>query len=414
MIECKASMHYGKELSKKHNLRDYNGWNEDGHIDPNRTPMNEILVNADWRDIFEEEFKNALEKYNKANEKKHPDRVKTMDEYYKEKVKQVQEGIFQFGDHETYEKFVKEMGQEKADEFYKEILKKDFEQWKKDNPSMRVLTAALHMDEVGNGTPHLHVDFIPVAENKRGMEKSVNVDGALRQLGFTRDKEQKYGNTPYKQWIKDRREKQENYFQQWADELLGKDVVKIIPSEHSSKPHQETWEHRETQKGKEIVKNFVNGKNAEKIKAAEEIIANADKIAKALTAEAEIDKKAADKRIAEAVRMEKVATKKQDEVLANYNAKKAELQELSNKVAAEKQEVEKRERAVKAQERMLPDIIEQKAQELFEQSEEYQEYYAVSREWIERTGGVFERKENEHGADVQRTSSIKSNGQKGR
>lgn len=310
MIECKASMHLGKKYSIKHNNRDYNGWNKDGHIAPTRTPMNEILVNKDFRKWFYDIFADAILAYNEKNAKKHPDRVMTVTEYFEQQKGKVQEAILQFGDHQTYADLVEQLGQEKADSFYKEMLIQTFENWKKDNPSLRVFHASIHMDEVKNGTPHLHIDFLPVAESKRGLTTKVSLDGALKSLGFKRDEKDKYGNTPYKQWLASRREKLEADFQEMADSLLGKDEIKVLPSEHSSKPHQETWEWREEQKGLKAVKAFVTGEAKAKIRAAEEIIDNAKAVARSITAEAERKMQAADKRTAEAVRKEKVAEKK--------------------------------------------------------------------------------------------------------
>ncbi len=312
-IKCKGSMHLGKKYSIKHNNRDYNGWNKDGHIDPTRTPLNVTLVNKDFREWFYDIFTDAILAYNEKNAKKHPDRMTTVADYFKEQKAKVQEAIIQLGDHQTYANLVEQLGQEKADSFYKETLIQTFEKWQKDNPSLRVFHASIHMDEVENGTPHLHIDFLPVAESSRGLTTKVSLDGALKSLGFKRDEKDKYDNTPYKQWLRNRREKLESDFQEIADSLLGKDKIQILPSEHSCKPHQETWEWREEQKGLKAVKAFLSGEGKAKVKAAEEIIDNAKAVAKAITAEAERKMQAADKRTAEAVRKEKVAEKRMQE-----------------------------------------------------------------------------------------------------
>jgi hypothetical protein len=50
------------------------------------------------------------------------------------------------------------------------------------NPHLRVFNMVLHMDEA---TPHLHVDFIPVAtEQSRGLSTRVSMKQALKQQGF--------------------------------------------------------------------------------------------------------------------------------------------------------------------------------------------------------------------------------------
>lgn len=316
MIECKASMHLGKKYSIKHNTRDYKGWNKDGHIDPTRTPMNVTLVNEDLRKWFYDIFADAILQYNDKNREKHPDRMTTLQDYFEEQKGKVQEAILQLGDHETYVKLVEQHGQERADAFFKNALIQTFEKWQKDNPSLRVFHASVHMDEVENGTPHLHIDFLPVAESTRGLTTKVSLDGALKQLGFNRDKKEKYGNTPYKQWLRDMREKLESDFQKNADCFLGRDKITVLPSEHSSKPHQETWEHRAEQKGLAAVKAFVTGEAKSKVKAAEELIANAEAVAKAIRAEAERKMKAADKRTGEAIRKERAADAREAKTVA--------------------------------------------------------------------------------------------------
>lgn len=51
------------------------------------------------------------------------------------------------------------------------------------NPHLRVFNMVLHMDEA---TPHLHVDYIPVAtEQTRGLSVRVSMKQALKQQGFT-------------------------------------------------------------------------------------------------------------------------------------------------------------------------------------------------------------------------------------
>lgn len=303
MIECKATMHIGKKYSLRHNVRDFDSrrWNTDGHINESRSCMNEVLVNVNLRDFFKETFADAIEKYNEKNKSKHADRCTTVNKYFQEQKRKAQETILQFGNAETYTEIVEQFGQQKANEFYKKALKNTFEKWQEDNPSLRVFGAYVHMDEA---TPHLHLDWLPVAESSRGLTTRVSLEGALKQIGFARGKSDKYDKTPYKRWLSDRRQSYENFWQETADELLGKDVIKVLQSEPATHPHQETWEHREVQKGLAKVTDFVTGKGAKKVAAAEEIIANAKQINKALCDEG-------NQRIAAAQRREGAATRKE-------------------------------------------------------------------------------------------------------
>lgn len=50
------------------------------------------------------------------------------------------------------------------------------------NPTLRVFSAHLHMDEA---TPHLHIDFVPyITGSKRGLDTRVSLKQALSALGF--------------------------------------------------------------------------------------------------------------------------------------------------------------------------------------------------------------------------------------
>lgn len=306
MIECKASMHIGKKYSTRHNTRefDHEKWNKDGHINESRSCLNEILFNKNLRDFFDETFANAINDFNNKNKSKHADRCTTVSKYFSEQKGKAQETILQVGDADTYTEIVKQFGQQKADEFYKTALEKAFEKWIEDNPSLRVFGAYIHMDEA---TPHLHLDWLPVAESSRGLTTKVSLEGALKQIGFSRSKEDKFDKTPYKRWLSDRRQGYEDFWQHTADDLLGKGTIKIMPSEPTTHPHRETWEHREVQKGLAKVTGFITGKGAKKIAAAEEIIANAEQVNKALCDKGNQRIAAAERREGKATRKEKSA-----------------------------------------------------------------------------------------------------------
>ena len=69
-------------------------------------------------------------------------------------------------------------------------------EFQKRNPTLRVFSAHLHMDEA---TPHLHIDFIPyITESKRGVDTRVSLKQALGALGF---KGGSRGDTELNQWI---------------------------------------------------------------------------------------------------------------------------------------------------------------------------------------------------------------------
>lgn len=241
MMQCKASFHVGKRYSRRHNMRDYDAaeWNKDGHIDADRSGENVVLIDKSLRKFFDEVFGEAIEEANEKNRKKHPERCTTVAAYYAEYHSKAKEALIQIGDSATYQAIVAKLGQKEANEFYKTALTNAVEKFKEDNPSLKVFGAYIHMDET---TPHLHLDFLPVAEYKRGQKFKVSLEGALKEVGFARSKSDKFGENPYQRWLGDRRADFENFYQQQADKLLEKDVLKIMPSEKATRPHIETWQ----------------------------------------------------------------------------------------------------------------------------------------------------------------------------
>ena len=245
-MQCKASLHVGKRYSRRHNVRDYNAadWNKDGHIDADRSGQNVALVDKSLRKFFDQLFGEAIEEYNAKNQQKHPERCTTVAQYYGKYRSRAQEAIIQIGDGTTYQGIVSKYGQEKADDFYKTALGNAFEKFKEENPSLKVFGAYIHMDE---NTPHLHLDFLPVAESKRGLSVKVSMDGAMKAIGYARTKSDKFEETPYKRWLRETRTNLEKFFQEQANELLGNDSLEILPAEKSSRPHIETWQWKQQQ-----------------------------------------------------------------------------------------------------------------------------------------------------------------------
>lgn len=247
-IEAKASMHVGKKYSLKHNLREYdaNKWNTDGHIQSDRSHLNEKLTHTELRDFFQKTFGAAIDQYNEKNREKHPDRMTSVDDYYNKYKGHAQECIMQMGDHENYMELIKLVGQEKADYIHKQFLTRAYKNWLKDNPSLKVFSATIHMDEIKDGTPHIHLDFLPVAESSRGLTVKVSMDGAMKKLGYDRKTKAKdgendsYKETPYRRWLSQQRERVE---------ILANEYVHLIPSQPFTKRRrQETWQWRAQQK----------------------------------------------------------------------------------------------------------------------------------------------------------------------
>ena len=145
------------------------------NVDPTRTAFNKILIDKDIRQVYNEVFGEALAEYN-ANQiaKKHPERQKK--DYYSavchdKKTEPFREAVVQIGNKD------KQLPRWESNE----ILQKFLKQFQENNPQLVVVGAYIHNDEA---TPHMHIDYVPVATYSKGLKKRVSNDKALNQMGF--------------------------------------------------------------------------------------------------------------------------------------------------------------------------------------------------------------------------------------
>jgi hypothetical protein len=338
-IASKCSLHCGKEMSRKHNTRKYDKdlWNKDGHIDETRFGKDVIIIDQGRRQVFDDTFGDALVAYNERERNKHPDRLigfanpqeydkatpaerrqKAVSAYYKEHKRDCQESMIQLGDEQVYAEMCARYGQDKADKYYTDYLCSVVTKWQQDNPALRVFGAYVHVDET---TPHLHLDWFPVKESNRGLSVACSLDGALQMQGYKRQKSDKFGTTPYKQWLADTRAGFEAFAQEFCDKNR-LDVV-ILPAEKSTHKHKEPGEWREEQRQKKQAQTAVDRLTApktladrmnpkaiaERDAAAQYIINHAQAAANAITAAAEQKQKDADKAMQTAQAIAKQAEK---------------------------------------------------------------------------------------------------------
>ena len=156
-----------------HNSRKFHAKN----TDPERSYLNVEYCNENIKDVYHELFDEALARYNEKQTRND----RRIDDYY-EKIrsgkqeKPFHEIILQIGDRDT-------MGAETEEgRLAAKILDEYMQDFQKRNPTLRVFSAHLHMDEA---TPHLHIDFVPyIIGSKRGLDTRVSLKQALSALGF--------------------------------------------------------------------------------------------------------------------------------------------------------------------------------------------------------------------------------------
>ena len=159
--------------SVNHNSRKFHAKN----TDPQRSYWNVEYCNQDIREVYHELFDGALERYNAKQTRKD----RKIEDYY-EKIrsgkqeKPFHEIILQIGNKD-------DMGAKTAEgQMAAKILDEYMKGFQERNPTLRVFSAHLHMDEA---TPHLHIDFVPyITGSKRGLDTRVSLKQALLALGF--------------------------------------------------------------------------------------------------------------------------------------------------------------------------------------------------------------------------------------
>ena len=159
--------------SVNHNSRKFHAKNTDSE----RSYLNVEYCNENVKDVYHELFDEALVRYNEKQTRND----RRVDDYY-EKIrsgkqeKPFHEIILQIGDKDNMGAKT-ENGQLAA-----KVLDKYMQDFQRRNPTLRVFSAYLHMDEA---TPHLHIDFVPYTTgSKRGLGTRVSLKQALSALGF--------------------------------------------------------------------------------------------------------------------------------------------------------------------------------------------------------------------------------------
>ncbi|WP_108308467.1 plasmid recombination protein, partial [Metalysinibacillus jejuensis] len=215
-----------KKTNIKHNNRKMSEKDKErnSHINESRSHKNVYLVQKDLKELYQDEFGAALEKYN-AKQKRNDRKI---DNYYEhiqsgKKTSLQQEMIIQVGDLND---FRTDSDYEKANE----ILLEWFEEFEERNPNLKVYNAVIHNDEA---SPHMHLNFVPVASGyKRGLEKQVSFDRAITQQDLTLDK-----TRPFDDW----REKEVQFLE---NKLLDRGIERKLVG---TNPYKDVNEYKEKQ-----------------------------------------------------------------------------------------------------------------------------------------------------------------------
>ena len=170
MAKMSISFNQSHKSSIAHNNRTNTHGNPD--IDLNRLDENILYKAEPIEDKYHEIFDEAVQEYNQKQ--KRADRK--IKDYY-EKIR---------NDSKTHEQreLVVAIGKKEDSpdliEHKKRILDMYAKAFEQRNPNLAVYNMVMHNDEAN---PHLHINYVPNFESKRGLGKRVGMDKALQQQG---------------------------------------------------------------------------------------------------------------------------------------------------------------------------------------------------------------------------------------
>ena len=250
--------------SINHNSRKFHAEN----TVPERSHLNVEYCCENIKDVYHELFDEAVERYNEKQKRK--DRC--IDDYY-EKIrtgkqeKLFHEVILQVGNKDDC------ASESENGELAAKILDEYMKGFQNRNPTLRVFSAHLHMDEA---TPHLHIDFVPyITESKRGVDTRVSLKQALGVLGF---KGGSRGDTELNQWIHSEKQQLAMVMERHGIEWEQKG---------SHEEHLSVLEFKKKERAKEVAtleaeKEEAMSKAEQAIKAAENAARKAEQVQKDL------------------------------------------------------------------------------------------------------------------------------------
>lgn len=174
------STHNGASVSQAHNRRTEKVVSKEEHIfeEGAMRPNGREAHSETWHEIGEREaYKRLFGKAQKEYNEKQTRADRKIEDYY-EKVKADKKL------HTSYEMIIGVYGADTSPEQCKEILHEFAIGWKDRNPNLKLIGVYYHDDELGK-EPHVHMDYIPVAEGySRGMARQNGLNRALEQQGF--------------------------------------------------------------------------------------------------------------------------------------------------------------------------------------------------------------------------------------
>ena len=162
--------------NRQHNLRNYGEGKLPSNIDVTRTDQNIVWKDETITHAYHRIFDDAIAEYN-AKQRRKDRQIKDYRTHIlnsKNGEKEFYEDVLQWGKQEDF------IEHPEWREIAKQSLIEYIEGFEDRNPGLELIGAYIHMDEA---SPHMHFDYIPVAEGyKTGVQKRNSLDRAMRNL----------------------------------------------------------------------------------------------------------------------------------------------------------------------------------------------------------------------------------------
>lgn len=162
--------------NRQHNLRNYGEGKVPSNIDLARTNQNIVWKDETTTHAYHRIFDESVSEYN-ARQKRKDRQIKDYRTHIlnsKNGEKEFYEDVLQWGKQEDF------IEHPELREIAKVCLLEYIEGFEERNPGLELIGAYIHMDEA---SPHMHFDYIPVAEGyKTGIQKRNSLDRAMRNL----------------------------------------------------------------------------------------------------------------------------------------------------------------------------------------------------------------------------------------
>ena len=167
------------------------------NVDASRVELNRYYVRETLEEAYQKCFGQALADYNakqKRADRKKGDYI-TEIKNSKNNEKVFYENVVQIGDKDDTGVLLPDGSKNPSAEIAALVLERYVQTFQERNPNLYLFNAVLHMDEA---TPHLHLDYIPVAHGyKTGMETRNSLTKAFQQMGIQKAESRKQNETVF-------------------------------------------------------------------------------------------------------------------------------------------------------------------------------------------------------------------------